>query len=195
MPKPIVTCPTCGRDFLQTRPDKKFCCSACSRSARPRHEAKWASSSKEYIAWIAMKKRCYNPNYEHFDRYGGRGIRVYEGWLNDFPAFLAYVGVKPTPRHSLDRFPNNDGNYEPGNVRWADQTEQGRNKSNNLLLCHDGRTQTAISWAVELGMKPTTLFRRIAAGWTIKDALTVPVRAISMQFGPAESAPARVTTD
>lgn len=74
-----------------------------------------------------MKVRCYNKNYEGFANYGGRGIKVCDEWLNDFAAFFKYVGNKPSPRHTLDRI-DNDGNYEPGNVRWATKSEQQMNR-------------------------------------------------------------------
>lgn len=82
----------------------------------------------EYRAWNMMKNRCYNQELPCWKHYGGRGIKVAPEWIDDFPAFLAHVGRKPSPKHSLDRWPNNDGNYEPGNVRWATWKEQANNK-------------------------------------------------------------------
>jgi hypothetical protein len=82
----------------------------------------------EYKTWSAMKDRCLNPKSSNYPRWGGRGISVHGPWVNDFPAFYAYVGPRPTPQHSLDRYPDNDGNYEPGNVRWATKSEQNLNR-------------------------------------------------------------------
>jgi hypothetical protein len=82
----------------------------------------------EYRAWTGMKDRCYNPNSMKYHLYGGRGIRVYEGWRRSFETFLADVGRRPSADHSLDRFPDGDGNYEPGNVRWATYSEQNSNR-------------------------------------------------------------------
>lgn len=76
-------------------------------------------SRPEYRAWDGMKQRCMNPDDRSFFLYGGRGIRIHPAWANDFVAFLAYVGPCPSSDHSIDRYPNNDGNYEPGNVRWG----------------------------------------------------------------------------
>lgn len=81
----------------------------------------------EYRAWAAMKARCFNPRIRNFRNHGGRGITVCAEWRDDFDAFLAHVGRKPSPRHSLDRI-DNDGNYEPGNVRWATALEQRHNR-------------------------------------------------------------------
>ena len=81
------------------------------------------SNSPEYRIWAGMKSRCYNPKHESFRHYGARGIKVCDRWLHDFLAFLQDVGSRPSPNHSLDRI-ENDGNYEPGNVRWATPAEQ-----------------------------------------------------------------------
>lgn len=83
--------------------------------------------SPEYHSWASMKVRCYRRNHKAFKNYGGRGIKVCERWLNSFENFLADMGPRPTGK-SLDRFPNNDGNYEPGNCRWATRSEQQRNR-------------------------------------------------------------------
>jgi hypothetical protein len=74
-----------------------------------------------------MLERCTNPKTKGFHRYGGRGITVFPTWSKDFKAFLDYIGLPPTSKHSIDRFPDNDGNYEPGNVRWATVKEQHEN--------------------------------------------------------------------
>ena len=84
--------------------------------------------SSEYLAWQSMKDRCTNPNNKQFKDYGGRGIKVCKRWHNSFEAFLADMGMKPSPEHSLDRYPNNDGNYEPKNCRWATWKQQASNK-------------------------------------------------------------------
>ena len=75
-----------------------------------------------------MKRRCLNPRTPNFKYYGALGVQVCDQWLTDFGAFLAEVGLRPSPRHSLDRWPNSHGNYEPGNVRWATRSEQEQNK-------------------------------------------------------------------
>src|ERR1035438_3468499 len=73
----------------------------------------------EYRAWSGMKQRCTNPEFKDWMLYGGRGIAVCPSWMDSFECFYRDVGPKPSPLHSLDRYSNGDGNYEPGNVRWA----------------------------------------------------------------------------
>jgi hypothetical protein len=81
----------------------------------------------EYRAWRGMKTRCMNPKKQHYERYGGRGITVCERWISNYEFFLADMGRKPSPKHSLDRI-NNNGNYEPSNCRWATKKEQIANR-------------------------------------------------------------------
>ena len=82
--------------------------------------------SPTYKSWQAMIARCTNPKHPHYKHYGGRGIKICEAWLKSFPAFLADVGERPDGL-TLDR-KDNEGNYEPGNCRWATVLEQNRNR-------------------------------------------------------------------
>jgi len=81
----------------------------------------------EYLAWMNAKSRCNNPKNKAWSYYGGRGISMCEEWVDDFLSFYEHVGPKPSPEHSLDRI-DNDGNYEPGNLRWATKKEQSANR-------------------------------------------------------------------
>lgn len=106
----------------------------------------------EYAAWGNMKNRCLYKSYRSYHRYGGRGIRVCDRWRHSFENFLADVGPRPSPQHSLDRYPNNDGNYEPGNVRWATRAEQQHSRP-KFFLDLTGKTfnfLTVVSFAGNL---------------------------------------------
>ena len=83
--------------------------------------------SSEYSTWANMRSRCSNPNTNQYQDYGGRGIRCCDRW-NSFLNFAQDMGPKPTLQHTLDRYPNPDGNYEPSNCRWATRKEQAANK-------------------------------------------------------------------
>lgn len=97
---------------------------SCGCGARQNRRTHGKYGTPEHRAWKAMKTRCSNAKLKCWHRYGGRGIRVHESWLTDFEAFFEHVGPRPSSKHSIDRYPNSDGNYEPGNVRWATSKEQ-----------------------------------------------------------------------
>jgi hypothetical protein len=117
----------------------------------------------EYTAWCVMIARCHSPNSAGFAKYGAAGISVCGKWRNSYPEFLGDMGRKPTPRHSLDRFPNQAGNYEPGNVRWATAQQQARNLRTNRNIECWGITQCLSAWAEQIGINPSTLHTRLSS--------------------------------
>lgn len=115
--------------------------------------------SQTYTSWAGMFARCHNPKSIYFHRYGGRGISVCERW-NSFEAFLEDMGERPV-NTSLDRFPNKDGNYEPGNCRWATHREQMNNTSRNRILVVSGVSKSIAQWAVYLSLSAPAIRSRV----------------------------------
>jgi hypothetical protein len=120
--------------------------------------------SPEYSSWRSMHDRCGNPKATGYERWGGRGITVCERW-HDFEAFLSDMGSRPSLQHELDRI-NNNGNYEPGNVRWATPVEQNNNTSANRLLTIGGRAATIAEHARAASIPYKVLHKRVNDGWS-----------------------------
>lgn len=138
--------------------------------SRIRHgSARRGCVTSEHRAWQEMHARCTNANLRNFHRYGGRGISVCEHWAV-FENFLSDMGHRP-PRTSLDRI-DNDGNYEPGNCRWADAKTQARNTRSNRIIEWHGISKPISAWAEELGIHRGTLTMRLRNGWSVERAFT-----------------------
>lgn len=135
-----------------------------------------ANPASEYRAWSSMKSRCTNSKDPRFENYGARGIRVCERWLTSFEDFLADIGRKPSPDHTLDRYPDNAGNYEPGNVRWATRAEQQANRRNTLFVEIEGQKVTFVEACARTGIDHNTAWMRIDRGWAPERAVLTPVR-------------------
>lgn len=132
------------------------------------------SRDKIYSDWSRMKRRCYGESQYNKRRYSERGITVCDKWRNDFQSFYDDVSCLPNfgePGYSLDRI-DNDGNYEPGNVRWADSVTQANNRQNNVMLTYNGETHSKAEWARKLDIPYSRLQWRLLNGWSIEEALT-----------------------
>lgn len=127
----------------------------------------------EYTAWVGMRSRCNDKNNPRYHRYGARGIKVCGKW-DYFESFLADVGKRPTKHHSIDRI-DNDGNYEPSNVRWATNKEQMRNFSLNVNVEINGIIKCMKDWAEEFGISYSTVSDRRRRGMNVIEALTKSV--------------------
>ena len=126
----------------------------------------------EHNAWRAMIDRCNNH-----PRYKGRGVRVCARWRHSFANFLADMGPRPSPRHSIDRYPNKRGDYTPSNCRWAIPGQQNRNTQQNRIITIDGRRQPLCDWAIESGVNYGTIRTRLRDGWPVRQAIFQPARA------------------
>lgn len=128
--------------------------------------------TKEYSIWSSMMTRCYNKKAINFEHYGGRGIVVCERW-HAYLNFLADMG-RCQKGLTLDRYPENDGNYEPGNCRWATRQQQQENKrprKDSRIVTYQGKTQCIGAWARELGITYSTLEPRLRRGMSMEQAV------------------------
>lgn len=124
----------------------------------------------EYAAWENMKRRCYYPKHNRFDHYGGRGIIVCERWKYSFVNFLSDMGMRPSPKHSLDRIDVNK-NYEPQNCKWSTAVEQANNKTTTRYLTINEQTKSITEWANIYKIKPLIVLKRIGRGWPLDERL------------------------
>lgn len=144
----------------------------CLRKGNGTHLMRYTS---EYNIWRHMKGRCLNPKNKRYPLYGGRGISVCDKWLK-FEGFYEDMKDRPSPDHSIDRIDNSKG-YSLANCRWANQSQQCRNKRNNRIVSYKGETlclTDAIERYTELDQ--STVRSRLDKGWSIEDALEQPLR-------------------
>ena len=134
--------------------------------------------SPEQAIWYGMIFRCYNEKYSRYKDYGGRGIRVCERWQGEegFKGFIEDMGPRPSPKHTIDRYPDNNGNYEPTNCRWALPKQQSRNMRSNVFYEFSGESLTLAEWAERYGVNRSALRSRIRLGWSMELALTIPFK-------------------
>jgi hypothetical protein len=162
----------CGKSIVVTSGNLRQGQSSCGCAVKTRDGR---SGTPEYEVWRAMIARCADATDE---TYGGRGIKVCQRWRDSFEAFLADVGPRPTGRngkraaYSLDRFPRRDGNYEPGNVRWATWKEQENNRGNNRRVLFDAMELTLAEWEARTGIGRKTIAYRLDHDWSIAEALS-----------------------
>lgn len=140
------------------------------------------SGTRLYTVWNNMRSRCNNPKNREYHRYGERGIKVCNEWLNDFRAFYdwammnGYDGAAPRGQCTLDRI-DNDGNYCPENCRWTTARVQANNTRRTRFIELDGERYSVTEWARRLGMNQSTLNMRLNKyGWSAEKALKTEVR-------------------
>lgn len=179
----------CGKETLVTTANlntgnSKSC--GCTRGVLKHGGAINSHVERLYHVWLDMKKRCNNHNAREYSRYGGRGISVCEEWASDYDAFRrwslsnGYNQDAEFGECTIDRIDNNKG-YSPDNCRWANMTQQGRNKSNNHFLHIDGEYITISQASERYGIPYDTLWARIKRGWPDADA--VIIGRMSNQWG------------
>lgn len=140
------------------------------RQTKHGHGSRKLGISLTFRSWVSMKTRCYNKKSQKYPIYGGRGITICDRWLESYQNFLDDMGERPSVSHSIDRYPNNDGNYEPGNCRWATKGEQVRNRSNSHWIEYAGMRMVLTDWARFFGLKsPGILYVHLNNGVSFSD--------------------------
>ena len=152
----------------------KSCGCLTADMTRSRATIHGLTETPEYTTWLAMRRRCQRPKDPNYARYGGRGLTICKRW-DRFEHFIADMGQRPTPQHSIERI-NNDGNYTPRNCRWATRAEQSMNKSNNLTFDYRGERWTTKRAAEFTGLCLRAIRKRIKLGWAPERILTEPKR-------------------
>lgn len=126
--------------------------------------------SGSYISWLAMRRRCLDPKFKDYPRYGGAGIEIYQPWINSFEKFLEDMGTRPEG-YTLDRI-NTKGNYSPDNCRWSSPTQQMNNTTKNRILEFEGESHTLSEWSRIKKIPRARLSARInTLGWSVEKAL------------------------
>jgi hypothetical protein len=159
----------CGQTFITNgqhlRSGHTQSCGCIKGKANRTHGMK---GTPTHNSWCAMKQRCHYPRHQQFRHYGGRGISVCERWMR-FENFLTDMGERPAGM-TIDRI-NSDGNYEPGNCRWAPEAEQARNRRSTINVTRDGVTKCIRDWCDELGLDVDRVYGRIRRGAIPEEAL------------------------
>lgn len=174
-----VCCCECGNEITVTRTNLKRARSCGCSKGKYISDSKIThgmSNSRLYRIWQNMKNRCYNPNVDRYDRYGGRGITVCEKWRDSFEAFYKWaIDNGYSDELSIDRKDVN-GNYTPDNCRWISMEKQADNKSNSRIFEYNGEAHTVSEWSKILDISRDIIWNRIKRGWDIERVFTQPIR-------------------
>lgn len=167
---------SCGKTVtversVLTRKTPPSCGCARSESLRRRNFRHGLTDTPEYVIWVGMLGRCSTSTGKNRCY---QGISVCEKWRTSFTEFLDHIGPRPTPLHSVDRWPDPSGNYEPGNVRWATTEQQNRNQRRNIYVEYRGERRLVVEWVKEFGLNYDTVRERREKGWTGDRLFSVP---------------------
>lgn len=147
---------------------------AASKVARIHGHNRKGCSTPTYKSWRAIVQRCENPRCKKYPDYGGRGISMCSRWRNSYAFFLEDMGPQPA-KHRIERKDNN-GNYEPGNCRWATAKEQARNTRATRIVTYDGATCSLPEMCERHSLSYLLVYTRLYRGWTIEEAIETPAQ-------------------
>jgi hypothetical protein len=172
------------RDYIKNKGIKSC---GCLKHASGKKSQKKNKTPYDYLygTWARIRDRCRNTNHHAYAKYGGAGVSVCPEWDNledGYSKFAEYVGPRPGPEYSLDRYPDMNGNYEPGNVRWATRKQQNQNRRSCVMYTINGKTQCLMAWCEEYGRKYNTVKKRLDYGWTIEEALTTDKTCVVLEY-------------
>ena len=175
----------CGNTVERTRPDVKVsktpsCGCYVKERASNLNKTHGGRHDRLYLVWMDMRRRCSDKKDSNYSRYGGRGIKVCDEW-KEYSAFKYWAyqsGYNPDAKYgkcTIDRIDTN-GNYCPGNCRWADAKTQNNNRRNNRVIEFNGKKQTLKQWTEELNLNYGMIDKRLNAGWDVERAFSQPQR-------------------
>lgn len=153
-------------------------CGCFSRERAPfKHRTHGHRRTPEYGVWSTMRQRCTNPRSKKFAEYGARGITVCNRWIESFENFLADMGERPSPKHTIERIDNARG-YQPDNCTWAIQRTQQQNRRDNNVVTYQGESLCISEWTRRLDLPVGLVSQRLhRLGWTVEKALNTPSQA------------------
>ncbi len=138
----------------------------------------------EYHAWSAMIGRCYNHKNPGYKNYGARGIKVCARWRKSVQAFVKDVGLRPGKKYSIDRYPNNDGDYKPSNVRWTTRLNNVNNRRSTIFVKYKGKRIPLSVLCRKLRLRYEPIMRRITrGGYTPEQAVATKIKIYKPRKG------------
>lgn len=177
----------CGNEHITTgsrlaHNKVKSCGCIQKEVARSKKTKHGLSSHKLYSIRKEMISRTTNPKNKRYEKYGGRGIKVCDEWLDKESGLINFYNWSMKNGYkeglSIDRI-NNDGDYKPSNCRWTTNDTQANNKTTSKYVTYNGKTQTIKEWSDELGYSRSLIADRLRLGWDVEKTLTTPPRKIS----------------
>lgn len=167
-------CPVCGKQFEAKKNTQIFCSVKCSSINQQSCQDKNNTKTRLHQIWSNMKTRCNNPNFQFYEDYGGRGIKVCKEWKDSFVTFYDWaLNNGYSNELTLDRI-NVNNNYEPNNCRWATKQEQANNRRDNRFLTYNNETLSIGQWAKKVGLSWDILDWRLRNVWTLEQSLFTP---------------------